>query len=566
MEPFKKCDNNVFIEERRTASEPKDPRVRSCYKTDWWQEIGSSILSVLCILGMVILLSRIQNQQLALWSLPVSPNAFISVLSTASKAFLILPVSECISQLKWVYLLESRKEDRYATSPRPAESNHQELTVSSRLTNLQNYDNASRGPLGSFRFFFYVPTKSWLPYVGCAITLAAIATDAFAQQILAFETQLVELSGVYSELRASQDVYMWDYDALYRMQKSVRLSLYDEPQLPDLHCPGSVCTYPSFASIGVSSQCQDVTAGSKSNCTIRTSQPTQSQYETCNITTPGGFQLQGLQVHKDNRAPLGMTGSSSSTKETVSPGLVGVDVLLEFGILQYPDESGDFKTHMQVHECTMRMCAVEYTGWSSTSETVHPGLLKTYSMTNSTPLEDMGQGDELMKLTVSDPAFLYPTKSYGLNIENVGSLQSILDDNLIPTERGAFGSVASALFGSPGGVPAALANVAAAITHRMLDGPNSTVTRVPVSDYEVVIVVRWAWIALPAALVLAAGLLLLAVVDRTRRAEQLVWKSSLTPLLLAPESYPVARAGQKPHWTPTYLKTRTAAIVNHLTK
>ncbi|KAK7968890.1 hypothetical protein PG988_007963 [Apiospora saccharicola] len=373
MEPFTKCDNHVFIEERRTASEPKDARARSCYKTDWWQEIGSSILSVLCILGMVILLSRIQNQPLASWALPVSPNAFISVLSTASKAFLILPVSECISQLKWMYLLESRKEDR--------------------LTHLQNYDNASRGPLGSFRFFFYVPTKSWLPYIACVITLAAIATDAFAQQILAFETQLVELSGVYSELRTSQDVYMWDYDALYRMQKSVRLSLYDEPQLPDLHCPGSVCTYPSFASIGVSSECQDVTAGSQANCTIRTSPPTQSQYETCNVTTPGGFQLPGLQVHTDNEAPLGMTGSSSSTKETVSPGRVGVDVLLEFGVLQYPDESGDFKAHMQVHECTMRMCAAEYTGWSSTSETVHPGLLKTYAVTNSTPLEEMGQGD-----------------------------------------------------------------------------------------------------------------------------------------------------------------------------
>lgn len=83
------------------------------HKTDWALEILSSIFSVLCLIGIAILLAYIQGRRLSSWTLAVSPNAFISVLSTASNAFLILPVSECISQLKWWHLLKSKRSHRY---------------------------------------------------------------------------------------------------------------------------------------------------------------------------------------------------------------------------------------------------------------------------------------------------------------------------------------------------------------------------------------------------------------------------------------------------------------------
>ncbi|KAK8133806.1 hypothetical protein PG984_005818 [Apiospora sp. TS-2023a] len=160
---------------------------RKCFKiyskTDWFLEIGTALLSLLCLLGMIILLARIQNQPLSSWPLEVSPNAVLSILSTASKAFLVQPVSECISQLKWMHLLRSPKPDR--------------------LKDLQEYDDASRGPLGSSKFCYKRPTKSILPYLGCLMTLAAIALDPFTQQILRFDTRLAEVVGSYSELKFS---------------------------------------------------------------------------------------------------------------------------------------------------------------------------------------------------------------------------------------------------------------------------------------------------------------------------------------------------------------------------
>ena len=104
--PTRSIAMEPLTENERTKSKSKGLRIRCCSKIDWWQEIGSCLFSVLCLLGMVMLFSRIRNRPLTSWSFIVSPNACISILSTASKACLILPVSECISQLKRIYLLE----------------------------------------------------------------------------------------------------------------------------------------------------------------------------------------------------------------------------------------------------------------------------------------------------------------------------------------------------------------------------------------------------------------------------------------------------------------------------
>ncbi|KAK8091278.1 hypothetical protein PG994_000783 [Apiospora phragmitis] len=220
---------------------------------------------------------------------------------------------------------------------------------------------------------------------------------------------------------------------------------------------------------------------------------------------------------------------------------------------------------MHIHECTIQLCAVEYADWYITHETIHPGLMKTYPIINITRLEDMLQGEDMMTYTVPNPAFPF-NKTYGITIDNIATLSMILEKSLISTLQGQeLDSAATPLFESPN-VPATVANISAALSYRMLGGPNATVTRVPVRDDVLVIAVRWAWISLPAALVAAACLFLLAVIWRTHRAEHLVWKSSLTPLLLSQESYPVLSAGQKPLWTRSYLKARTAVVVNHLTK
>ncbi|KAK8127276.1 hypothetical protein PG984_008384 [Apiospora sp. TS-2023a] len=511
-------------------------------KTDWWLEIGSSLLAVLCLLGMIILLAHIQNQPLSSWNLAVSPNAFISVLSTASKACLIQPVSECISQLKWTYLLQPKKSETPS------------------ITKLQEFDNASRGPLGSFQFLLKRPTKSILPYAYCFIILAAIATDSFAQQILSFETRQIAVSGVYSEFRASQYVDYLDDNEAYYMDRAIKLALYGEPRLPDLSCLGSRCQYPSFASLGVTSTCQEVTKLSKRNCT----RAAENSYEWCNFTTPGGFTFEEL-GHSGSGMWSHMMGTSQGnlTAPVLSKRNITDGNLLKFGILLFPSESIHFWDGLQILECMLKLCAVEYTGWNVTHGTIYPGLMTTYPVTllNTTSLNS-STAQDMIDIVVSDPSFPH-NKTFGMTLAWMYCTTLLLLENL--TQHHMRDILIDNQIASPN-ITSAVAAVATAMSYRMIAGPNATVTPVPVFNDEIIILVHWAWISLPATLVCASCLFLLVIIYRTNRAEHLIWKSSLTPLLLSQESYPVLRAGGKPLWTPSYLRARKAVIVNHLTK
>ncbi|KAK7921262.1 hypothetical protein PG985_009284 [Apiospora marii] len=522
---------------------------RNCFKvhskTDWFLEIGNALLSLMCLLGMIILLARIQDQPLSSWSLEVSPNAVLSILSTASKACLIQPVSECISQLKWLHLLQSPKPDR--------------------LTDLQKYDDASRGPMGSSKFFYKRPTNSFLPYLGCLMTLAAIALDPFTQQILRFDSRLAEVDGVHSRLKTSQ---IYDFGSSgapdmggstfqsprdIPMRSAVNLALYSEPQLPDLVCPGSVCEYPPFASIGITTNCQDVTIPTRENCT----QDKRTGAQRCIFTTPAGLQLYGKTAFS---AHWGFTHTrvNTSLDNTVGDWSPMNDALLRFGVIRFAPNFASYSTWkdgMKVHECTYALSAFEYSDWSITNGTINPGLTKAYPLNLTEPGYPSGY-------TVLDQTFPH-NRTFSVNFMDMNNMRQILEDALAPAPPDSVRL--NVLLYDSADIPATMANISKSMSHRMLSGPNATVTNVPVLKEQIVITVRWAWISLPTALVAAMCLFLLVIIYQTHRAEHLIWKSSLTPLLLSQESYPMSRAGQKPLWTRSYLKMRTAVITNHLT-
>lgn len=87
------------------------PRLkRRRFLSEWWQEMLSALSSVSCLVAIVVILYKVNGKPLADWNGPVSLNAVVSILSTAVKAGLILPVADCISQLKWIYLQGSKSK------------------------------------------------------------------------------------------------------------------------------------------------------------------------------------------------------------------------------------------------------------------------------------------------------------------------------------------------------------------------------------------------------------------------------------------------------------------------
>ena len=103
----------------------------------WWLELAAFLFSFMCLATNVGILSALNGRELRNWTVAnveITPNTLISILATLSKSSLLLPVAEGISQLKWSYF----------------------QLKAQRIVDMQVFDDASRGPLGSLRLLWSI--------------------------------------------------------------------------------------------------------------------------------------------------------------------------------------------------------------------------------------------------------------------------------------------------------------------------------------------------------------------------------------------------------------------------
>lgn len=94
----------------------------------WWWELASWLLSFCCFSAIVgLLLYYDGKRQPTSVVKGITLNALIAIFAAIAKASMILPVSEAIGQLKWIWFRRERK-----------------------LYDFITFDNATRGPWGSF--------------------------------------------------------------------------------------------------------------------------------------------------------------------------------------------------------------------------------------------------------------------------------------------------------------------------------------------------------------------------------------------------------------------------------
>lgn len=133
----------------------------------WLLELLSWVFSALCMGAIIGVLIHLQDDKLSNWTLDkrtgLTLNAYISVLSKMAGASLILPVSEALGQLKWSWFLQHSKQ----------------------MWDFEIFDNASRGPWGSFLLLIRTKGKA-LAALGAMITLGLMTLDPFFQQVVDF--------------------------------------------------------------------------------------------------------------------------------------------------------------------------------------------------------------------------------------------------------------------------------------------------------------------------------------------------------------------------------------------
>lgn len=274
-----------------TLDQTPKTRKRFDFTGSWLWEIGGATLSNICIALLIAFLKYVDRTAYASWEYRLSPNAIISIIMTIAKAAMLVPVSACLSQLKW-----------------------NQYQVQKPLYNMQILDQASRGPLGAFEVLWNVTPN--LATVGALLMILSVAIDPFAQQILKFPSRTVFALNETASVQTAQEHYpKWESQISSSSLLNMVLGIELDPSMQtailnglsqmnnhlEPVCTSGNCKYPDFVSLGFCSQCQDVTDQTAQACTPfpanssaspTAASPIYSELPgNCTYTTPGGIRI-----------------------------------------------------------------------------------------------------------------------------------------------------------------------------------------------------------------------------------------------------------------------------------
>jgi hypothetical protein len=106
----------------------------------WFWETLAIILSVVAILALIFVLRHVDGMAQNAWTFEITPNTIISLLSTTARSSSLVAISAVIGQEKWVWFGLGK---------------YHGFRKDTRLVDLQVFDNASRGPLGSLTLIWF---------------------------------------------------------------------------------------------------------------------------------------------------------------------------------------------------------------------------------------------------------------------------------------------------------------------------------------------------------------------------------------------------------------------------
>ncbi|KAI7789161.1 uncharacterized protein LA080_005266 [Diaporthe eres] len=208
-------------------------RSYTCYKTDGWaSEVLFAIFSIGCLIAIVAVLIALNGRRNPRLSFGITLNSIISILSPAAKSSLMFGIASAIGQCKWDWFNDETRHHA--------------------LRDLEHIDEASRGPLGALRMLF-TPTRSSIASMGAIVTLLMLAVDPFVQQILRYqeEPNAVASKFAWTEQVLAPTFFFNNSDPPYYGAINSALWNDDLSYERQAHCPTGNCTYPVFPSMGL---------------------------------------------------------------------------------------------------------------------------------------------------------------------------------------------------------------------------------------------------------------------------------------------------------------------------
>ncbi|KAK5746363.1 hypothetical protein LTR17_000743 [Elasticomyces elasticus] len=209
----------------------------------WWAELMAASFSLACIIVQAGLLRMLDDKPFGTWRLirtDVNPNTLISILATLNRSSLLLYVTQGIAQLKWPYFQRQ----------------------SHRLSDVQVFDDASRGPLGSLYLLWSLNIKATVACLGAVIVVLALFVEPFSQQIMAPHPIPATASNETASIAAT-NIYVADYRSggqvpMLGYQVTILSALTLPATDPPYDCPSGNCTWSEYSSLGICNSCEDI--------------------------------------------------------------------------------------------------------------------------------------------------------------------------------------------------------------------------------------------------------------------------------------------------------------------
>lgn len=125
----------------RTSSSTQEPPLARGSLAAWGTELFAVSVSLASIIAIIAVLYHENGKPLTVWKFALTLNTIIAALGTLSRTTLAFALSSCVGQQKWNWL--RRKTDH--------------------LVAFERFDEASRGPWGATRLFFWLRIRYDIP-------------------------------------------------------------------------------------------------------------------------------------------------------------------------------------------------------------------------------------------------------------------------------------------------------------------------------------------------------------------------------------------------------------------
>ncbi|KAI8623483.1 hypothetical protein F5Y19DRAFT_468479 [Xylariaceae sp. FL1651] len=498
------------------------PRLRQWVRDHWIWELTSWSISTLLLVGVILTLSLHQNQPLPEWPFGITINALISFLSSFSTSALVGVVASTIGQGGWAALASAKQP----------------------LLQLEAYDGASRGPMGSF--LFLLKTKLSLVSIGPLIVIASLLTAPFVQQIANTQltNEVVDIATIlalrnYPNLESDTQVEnplfysnvpnlvtSGFYQGLYFPGNLTdplnRNSLQQRPT-----CLTGNCTYPEFDSLAVCSACANIT-----NRLVTSSNGSNAQW-----SLPNGFVLTVDKSFVD--LPVVSTGGNYDPL-TLQAGLPIVNITA----IQPCQNSDGTICDGIAQECMLYWCLNRYAS-SVVQGILHEDVIDTVKYGYTVNGDLLENDTYVFQTNYSSSQATAPETYSNLTVSKWGTaaLAGLIDLTLTikvmynvdsNSTTAAEVKAASGSYTMFPGIPLDMSPVFKALalsltaTVRQYQHDETTLQLVKGQAFKGVplLRVRWGWIALPITLQLASLLLLCYIAIRTSYQHLPVWKLS----------------------------------------